>query len=91
MTAKPLLRTPAAVNSERNIAMGAHHHISTAATAQKRAVSTPWHQHNGLFASLRELCETVHQSATDQAFVALRQFMAHIDNSYRGQWLAGNS
>ena len=90
MTAQPLLRAPTAVNRERNVAMGTHHHLSAAATAQKGAVSTPRHQRDGLLPFLWELCQPVHQSATDQAFVALRQFVAHIDNAYRGQWLTGN-
>ena len=71
MTAQPLLRAPTAVNRERNVAMGTHHHLSAAATAQKGAVSTPRHQHDSLLPFLWELCQPIHQGTTDQAFIAL--------------------
>ena len=90
VAAKPLLRTSSAVNGEWNITVGTHHHLSAAATAQEGAVSAPRHQHDGLLPFLWKLCQTVHQGSTDQALIALGQFMPHIDDPYRWQWLAGN-
>ena len=90
VTTKPLLCPPIAVNGERNVAMGAHHHLSATATAQKRAVSTPRHQHDSLLPFFWELCQPVHQGTTDQTFIALGQFMPHVDDPDRWQWLAGN-
>ena len=87
VTAQPLTLPATAMNGQRNIAVRAHHHLSTTATTQKSAVTAAWDQHHRLFASAWQRCQPIHESATDQAFVALCQFEAHIDDPNRRQWL----
>ena len=80
---QPLTPGLAAVNGERHIAVGAHHHLAATAAAQKGAVSPTRHQNHGLFALLRQRRKTIHQGATDQTLVSFGQLMAHVDHMHR--------
>ena len=80
VTAQPLLFPAVAVHGEGHVAMGAHHRLAAAAAAQKCPVPPPRHQDHGLVPLGLELLQPAHQGAADQASVAFRQFMAHVDH-----------
>ena len=91
VTAKPLTSALAAMHGERHIAVGALHHLTAAATTEKRAVTTTGHQHNSLLALLRQFLETFHQRPADQAAMSFRQFVPHVHHMHGRQGLLGNT
>jgi hypothetical protein len=85
VAAQPLLASLGAVHGEGHIAMGAEHRFAAAAAAQESSVAAAGHQHHGLLALLLQLLEPPHQGPADQAAVAVRELVAHVDHPYGRQ------
>ena len=83
MAAQPLLPPLTSVDCESHVAVRTLNDFPTAATAKERAVAPSWNQNHSLFTLLGKCRQTLHQGATHQSLMPIRQFMAHVDHIHR--------